>query len=434
MHGPYMPGTPMHQQQQHASSYQYPAGMPHASGAFYAPSPGGGPLGYSSASVAFGTQSVAGFGRLCRELAAVRARARPLLWEAFAATARAKTQAADPYYSGGPIVPVARDVEAWLLGCLRRTAEQEGDHLHQRYKDLLSTATVRSGLAAAGYAASKDALAVLRSAFRVRAEHGASVAALHAFPQANPHEVRRYLAEEGAHHHGHSSDAAGKEHAAVLVAPLAFLLTADEPAAASMLAAMDEQAQRRTGHARPPTMGGGVPGMLDMSLSNIAYGAHPQVVATTPMRGGGALSAAGFGSPPPQHATFQQQQQQQQQAAALLSSSIAMGGMPNYGSSVLGGFAPSQGGMFATHASAAPVARSVGDFLRTHATGSERDNLVSLLSTVVDFEQRLGIPQPHGASAAGVGAGGTALGEGADSCVIALGPRLRVGLRFYVTS
>jgi len=126
--------------------------------------------------------SVAAFGRLCRELAAVQARARPLLWEAFVATSRAKAQAADPYFGGGAMVPVARDVEAWLLGCMRRAAEQVADPLMQRYRDLLTTSTVRAGLAAAGYNASKDALAVLRSAFRVRPEYGESPTAAASVP------------------------------------------------------------------------------------------------------------------------------------------------------------------------------------------------------------------------------------------------------------
>jgi hypothetical protein len=448
---PYPSGAPMmpfqqQQQQQGFPPYNYPPQAPYGVG----PAPYGNAMQPSPS--AFGMSGnygapvaqpppptgIASFGRLCRELAAVRARARPILWEAFIATTRAKAQAADPYFGGGVVVPVARDVEAWLMGCLRRAAEQDGDPLARRFRDLLSTSTVRNGLASAGYAPTRDALAVLRSAFRVRSEHGTAPASLQPFPQVDPHEVRRYLAEEEQQHLRQQAARIGdpKEHAAILVAPLAFLLTADEASAAAVLAAMDEQSQRRTGHARPAAMSAFPLQPLDASLANFQLQQQQQLMLqqqqqqalamqgapggwSTPMRASPGAGGGLLGSP--QHHPQMLYPPQQQSAAALTASSYFMGG----------GAPTPGGGALAAYPRTAPVPRSVGDFLRTQATGLERDNLVSLLSTVVDFEQRLGLPQPHGAMSASANAGAI-IPEGGDSCILALGPRLRIGLRFYV--
>jgi len=72
-----------------------------------------------------------------------------------------------------------------------------------------------------------------------------------------------------------------------------------------------------------------------------------------------------------------------------------------------------------------PLSASVGEWLQNgQATAAERENLALLMRTLQDFEARTGVPQPARS------AGGVA--EGADSVVVSLGPRLKVGLRIYV--
>jgi hypothetical protein len=71
-----------------------------------------------------------------------------------------------------------------------------------------------------------------------------------------------------------------------------------------------------------------------------------------------------------------------------------------------------------------PLSSSGGEWVSSQATTAERENLALLMRSLQDFEARTGVPQPA--------RGGSVVNEGGDSVVIALGPRLKVGLKVYV--
>ena len=75
---------------------------------------------------------------------------------------------------------------------------------------------------------------------------------------------------------------------------------------------------------------------------------------------------------------------------------------------------------------APPLSSSVGEGVSAQATAAERENLALLGRALQDFAARTGVPQ------AAPPALGSSVAEGADSLVLNLGPRLKVGLRIYV--
>ena len=77
---------------------------------------------------------------------------------------------------------------------------------------------------------------------------------------------------------------------------------------------------------------------------------------------------------------------------------------------------------------APPLSSSVGEWVAAQATAAERENLALLGRALQDFAARTGVPQ---AAPPAPGSGGS-VAEGADSLVLSLGPRLKVGLRVYV--
>jgi len=293
--------------------------------------------------------------------------------------------------------------------------------------EVASTAAVRDGFAACGCPLSRDALAVLRSAFRMRPEyagdtpfamlpsvvHGRVKAAATALHRAGG-LLAPAAAASPAGGRVAAVDASGeKEHAAVLVTPLAAFLTCDEATSSALLMRMDAFAQKRSGRARPP-MPPTVPGA----------GASMMTMMGAP--GGGYDGGYGGGDaagalPPAFHTPH-----------VALPSPMAMASP--------GGMAAGAGmmSMLSVGASppaavpaATPMTASVGDFMRSHATPQEKEHLLALLATLQDFQRRTGVPQV--ALAGGARGPGGALADGSDSLVISLGPRLQVGVRFYVS-
>lgn len=118
---------------------------------------------------------VAALGRLGRELAALRSRARPALQAACAtaATAVSDGDTSAPRHQPLP-VPHPRDVSAWLLAAIRASSVIHGDAGNgaagatRPAVPTVRSGALRDGLAAAGYAPSPTALAALRSGFRLR--------------------------------------------------------------------------------------------------------------------------------------------------------------------------------------------------------------------------------------------------------------------------
>jgi hypothetical protein len=285
---------------------------------------------------------LASMGRLARELAAVRERARPALRAGYSAAAQARALSASFALFGGGGGAEVDALGAHVLECLRRAGGGGAGVAGAARGDLtLGTLALRDGLTAAGYAAGRDALAVLRSAFRERAG---------------------------------GDDA----HARIHARPLVAFLTGEDAAAWDILQKVDVMSKARSGSARPPSSGGG-----------------------------GALPAASFA------ASF----------AVAAAGSFAGAARPgSFAASIIAGGVsrpPPPPGAGAD----APLAPSVGEWLRCHATQAERENLVALMGLVSDFQVRRGIQAPLGA---------TAVSQAGDSVVIPLGPSLKVGLRVYV--
>jgi hypothetical protein len=290
---------------------------------------------------------LASLGRLAREVAAVRERARPALRAAAGAAAQARALSGSAAYA--LTAPAGTDAEALcasVFDCLRRAAGNGAAGSAGGGDVTLGTLQLREGLAAAGYAAGRDAIAALRSAFRERGGDDA--------------------------------------HARIHARPVAVFLAADDTRAWELLLRVDAMSKERSGAARPPAgAGGGGSG-----------------------GGGASLAGASFfaGAQPPPYAT------QLHHRAGSLAASIVGGGAARP--------------LPAAPASAdAPLAASVGEWLRCHATQAERENLVALMGVLSDFQVRRGITAPLGAAAA--------VSQGGDSVVIPLGPSLKVGLRIY---
>jgi hypothetical protein len=166
----------------------------------------------------------------------------------------------------------------------------------------------------------------------------------------------------------------GAEHAAVLVSALAGYLTCDEGAAAAVLGAVDDMSRRRSGKVRPPLPGGAGAG---------AYTPAPALGSSGYYGGGATPARRGAGGMP----------------------GTPTGAPPGFGLTYAPGALPA----------------SVGEWVTNAATEGERENLVSLMALLGDFARRTGAQQP----ARPVDGAG-------DSVVVALGPRLKVGLRVYV--
>jgi hypothetical protein len=349
---------------------------------------------------------VSSFGRLCRELAAVRARAKPVMTDAYVAQNKARMQSSDPYFTGA-VVPGPRDVEQWVLAIVRRVASDNNDKAFRVDPDLIGTTCLRDGLKAAGYAVTKEALAVLRSAFRIRAEfleglpfsvsNGFDVSrALVAFNSTAPAPARGPAASTARTADGSDT------HAAILVNPLCMFLVCDDATAFAMLQGIDDFAQKRSGKARPvqPPV---LPGM-GMSTSLPAAIPAPMAVPFFSPPVPGAYVPAGMMPMPstPMGGTMQ--------GFASRGGHTASAGVP----AAFGATAP---------AAAAPIPASVGEYLRTFASFNEKENLMSFLGLVSEYEQRLGLPQTHTA---------VSVSEGGESLVINLGPHLKAGIRFFV--
>jgi hypothetical protein len=344
--------------------------------------------------------TVATFGRLARELAAVRVRARPAIFDAFIAQSRAKAQAADPGFSG-TILPADKDIEAFLLGCIRRSsvtasgarpaattaiasATPKSSVASSALNDdassadmsmTVGTTALLQGLRAAGFSASREQVAVLRSAFRMRTS-------------SSP---------EKASAGGGDGE---KEHAAILILPLVQFLSRDEPTATQMLLSVDEMASQRSGRVRPPFPGGmqfangpAATPYIGQMFSSPYPSSASMLASPMPASNPFGMSAA-FGTP-------------------LRGNASAIGYNPNGGRGGHFGLAPPP-----------PLSSSVGEWVSSQATTAERENLALLMRSLQDFEARTGVPQPA--------RGGSVITEGGDSVVIALGPRLKVGLKVYV--
>lgn len=356
----------------------------------------------------------------------MRVRARPALFDAYIAQARAKAQAADASFSG-TLLPNDRDVEGFLLGCMRRAeaaavaaaasaagaagasgaasapsaaaAGRERSAAVEAGGELtVGTMALLQGLRAAGFAASKEHVAVLRSAFRLRQPAAGAAAAA-----------------------ATDASAAGeREHAAILALPLAQFLTRDEPTATQMLIAVDEMASHRSGRVRPPVPGGAGGGGFGGGSSGGGYGGGYDGggVGATPLPAG---SFGGFGaaSPAPFSGFAQSAAFGTPARGGFASSAILSSGM-----SGVGGRAGAYGG--AAPAGAPPLSSSVGEWVAAQATAAERENLALLGRALQDFAARTGVPQ------AAPPAVGATVADGADSLVLCLGPRLKVGLRVYV--
>ena len=336
--------------------------------------------------------TVATFGRLARELAAVRVRARPAIFDAFIAQSRAKAQAADPGFSG-TILPADKDIEAFLLGCIRRSSVTASgarpaatsattpkstssstieDSSSADMTMTVGTTALLQGLRAAGFSASREQVAVLRSAFRMRTS-------------SSP---------EKASAGGGDTE---KEHAAILILPLVQFLSRDDTTATQMLLSVDEMASQRSGRVRPFAGGmqfanGPAATPYNGQMFSSPYPGNANILASPmPPTNPFGMSAA-FGTP-------------------LRGTASTIG----YNSSGRGGFGV---------APPPPLSSSVGEWVSAQATAAERENLALLMRSLQDFEARTGVPQPA--------RGGSVISEGGDSVVIALGPRLKVGLKVYV--
>jgi hypothetical protein len=428
-------------------------------------------------------------GKLCRELQTVRAKARPVLFEACAAQTRARAMAHDPYFSG-TILPRPEDVEAWLAAHIRRVAATSKDVLYRVDDEVGSTSTVRDGLTGAGYPVTTQALAVLRSAFRMRPEY------VRENPFALKHAIDYARVQEAAGVHlASATRAAGGDkdgHAAILISPMARFLTCEDPTAVAMLARIDELASNRSGRAArtgamSSSMRSAVGGPSATYNPSATYGGSGSVYGSVPM--GGSMVMPGtpgaFAMPAPPPMTMYQSAAPMPDprltalhpyggaaptpggavssaASGLYSAALLTPGRPSVPMGAAYPLAPSHDGPFSPYATPSrrsgyptgagpavpagfsplttsvpaagltshaptPVPHSVGEFLRTAATPGERDNLMLLLQALAETQSRLGVPQPPPGSAAALSGG-----DGTDSLVLHLGPKLRAGIRFFV--
>lgn len=183
---------------------------------------------------------VAALGRLARECAAIRSRARPLLLRAFhdgdAGTAAEGAEACSPAPGMLPLP------EWWLLSCVAAAARALGDGAMGAPPDdaggalggvVARTDSVAHGVHAAGYTLPPRALAVLRSAFRLRSVDG----------------DRDGVAGEASGGGIAAGTVTGPGHATLLVLPLVVLLCGEPGHAEAVLRHVDGLAHNRA-HSR----------------------------------------------------------------------------------------------------------------------------------------------------------------------------------------
>jgi hypothetical protein len=253
--------------------------------------------------------------------------------------------------------------------------------------DIVSTLALRDALRVCGYAAGKDALAVLRSAFRSRPSLGAAFPFTTASGQVPVPAVG-------------SSAAAGDEHAAILTDPLASFIVGDEDIAMAILAQVDNMSHSRSGRVRPPSHP-----TASVTFSNPAVSSA--AVHNSSSWGAGSLAASvitGGGNNSVPRGLITPQRPLGSVAAAVTGSA--------------GRASASNPGL------SAALPGTLGDWIRRHATDAERSNLVALMGLLGDFQARNGLPSLPMGAASGA--------EGADTVVVPLGPSLKVGLRVYV--
>lgn len=171
---------------------------------------------------------MAALGRLARECAAIRSRARPLLLRAYHDGAPPAAGVASP---APGLLPLP---EWWLLSCVAAAASALGDAAMGVPPDaggalggvVARTDSVAHGVHAAGYTLPPRALAVLRSAFRLRLVGGdeGAVAGLAS---------------------GGGSTGSDPPHATLLVLPLVALLCGEACHAETVLRHVDDLARSR---------------------------------------------------------------------------------------------------------------------------------------------------------------------------------------------
>ena len=374
-------------------------------------------------------QPLASLGRLAREVAAVRQRARPTLFDAYGAQTKARLLSAGASSSlhSSFTTPSVRDVMMWVLQALMKAQaaaimsgvsarEAGGSGVLPLPSHLISTQALRDGLRSCGFNAGNEALAVLRSAFRERRG------------ESHLHQQQQQ-----------------QQHAAIRVEALVTYLCCDEYMAAPLLEQVDQESQTRTRHVRPPRApsvgsgSGGGSGALSVHLgasaSSSSSWAQPPLELSTPqlqapmnLRSSGIFQAGGDISG-----------NTVSLASSLASSGDARGGGFLYPSatasySMPNAFAPPSLSTYAAatlaaaspHTDGAALATNVGDWLRRSASASEKENLVAFMGVVADFQARHNL---HSLGAPGVP---TLQASHGDSLVIPLGPTLKVGLRVYV--
>jgi hypothetical protein len=291
---------------------------------------------------------------------------------------------------------------------------------------LIGTVALKEGLKRVGYAASKEALATLRSAFRLR---GSAVASLSASSASSA-----------------SSSAEGEGRAAIRADLVVAYLCLEDYAAAPLLERVDEESRARGG-SRGGSSGGGGGGGGAASRPPRApvssYTAPAQLLAQGSAGEGGVaggyLTPVGHGTPQRPYSSSSGgglaaalvtgraplQVHQHQQFLGATSGSVTRGLDSSMSSSSSGGLGGGFGAPPLPPQPPAPaISASVGEWIGRHATQGERENLVAFMGLVAEFQARNGL--------AAAPSGAAALAATGDSLVVPLGPNLRVGLRLYV--
>ncbi len=362
-------------------------------------------------------QPIAAMGRLARELAAVRFRARPALFEAFASLSRARMLSSGAGAVASLAATPPSELANWVLASLvsAQASAAMGSSSSSSSSStstsasslatlaagsagapLIGSLALKDGLKRVGFSASKEALETLRSAFRLR---DAALAG-----------------ETGGH-------------AAIRADLVAAYLCMDDYAAAPILERVDAESCARSGkagHARPPrpppfpSGGLGLPAAAAAAaLGGLGAGAAVETGYSTPV-GQGTPARAHYGS-------------SGGGGAGALAASLVSGRPPamapwpaQHSGSASGGFFG--GGAAAATAAAAPspaLNSTVGEWIRRQATQGERENLVAFMGLVADFQVKHGLHNNAPSGAAALAATG-------DSLVVPLGPSLRVGIRLYI--
>ena len=342
----------------------------------------------STSSFAPAPISLAHLGRLARELAAVRVRARPAISDAFAAQAAARSmstsgaRSVDGRSDGAPLT--AAHVAAWVVGALARAQARVGGAATVQLSaeiEAVGTTALREGLLACGFSTSTESLAVLRSAFRARPELGAAF--LFPLPTAGATKSGRSSPRTGARERDAEASSSGSG-AAILVGPLVSFLVGDDAIAAEILKRVDDMALRRSGSGRTRPPSAPAPQLTPLPWE---LGAG-SVAASVVLGGSAATSASLRGLVTPQRTALSASVLDAPRAAATLH---------------------------------APLTNNVREWLRTRATDEERQNLVALMGLIADFQTRNKLPVVAVSSAS----------DGSDSVVVPLGNTLKVGLRVY---